>query len=265
MQRKIKNSTWLLTLSSLVLVNCGGGSGNVTFCGYDAFGNPYYCSVPNTTNNNPTPVASTLTFQLTPAFTQIATTPFSYTVNATDGNGNNFSYTYSSVPQAGTTQFNNQSAISAVVTTTLTENGSSLNLFNNQATNTLTRYFNPTTYSLLGTAGLYPGSFSTVTSTTSLPATGLVGFTSNYITANLFNNSQQTISDGTLAETFSINANTVSTALLCYNDTPTLTTQGTTDGLTNYNQNICFNINSSGQLQGMQVTIPINGVPLTFY
>lgn len=261
-----KTTTFAMIVSTLLLVDCGGGSGNVVFCGYDAFGNPYYCSVPNNIPSSPpTPVASNLTFQITPAITAIATQPFSYSISATDSNGNNFVYTYNSVPQSGTTTFNNQTAISAIITTTLTKNGSSIALFNNQTTNTLTRYFNPTTYELLGTAGSYPGSFSTVTSTTPLPTTGLVGYTSNYITANLFNDSQQTISDGTLNETFSLNANTAQTAYLCYNDTPTLTTQGNTDGLTNDNQNICFSINSAGQLQGMQVTLPINNAPLIFY
>jgi hypothetical protein len=262
---KKTNIAQVLTIA-VIATGCGGGSNNISFCGYDAFGNPIYCQLPNVPNNTqPTPVASSSTFQLQPALNSLATQSLSFNINATDNAGNNYSYTYTVSPQSGQTVFNGQNVISSTVTTTLTENGSAIALYGNLYTNTVTHFYNPTTYQLVGTSGNYPGSFALYTSQNSVPSTANENYSVLYLNGNLYHDTQMQINDGSVTKTLQLNANTAQTALMCFSNNTTLTQQGVNDGLYNGTLEVCFIINTSGVITGMQATLPINNSILTFY
>ncbi len=238
------------------LVGCGGG-GDVTFCGYDEFGDPLYCNVPNPPSP-PTPVASADTFPINQALVNIATQSYSYSVSSFDGFGNQFTIHYSSAP-SGAGTFNGQAAGTSNITESLYENGALLQ------TDTFVNYYVLSPFKFLGSVGNFPGGVESATSSQSLPATGSVGQTFAALSATLYHDASQTVSDGSLVESDSLAADTASTALFCFNDTVQLTQTGVSDNLTSGASATCFRIDTSGNVQGMQITTPVGGVAMLFF
>ncbi len=238
----------LASLCAVTLAACGGGGDD---CGYGNCG-PVNPPAP------PTPVASTDTFPVSQALLNIATQTYSYNVSAYDIYGNQFTLQYSSAPgTAGT--FNGQAASTANVTESLFENGALLQ------TDTYVNYYVLAPYQFLASVGDFPGGVEVVNSSQTLPATGTVGQSFPELSATLYHDTTQTVPDGTLSETIGLNADTASTALFCFNDTVQLTQAGMSDNLISGATSNCFRIDTSGNVQGMQITTPINGVSMLFF
>ena len=120
----------LCAAAVLALAACGSND-NGYVCGYDAFGDPLFCSIPTTPSppTQPAPVASTDTFDTAAAMTNVATQTFSYTVSGYDSSGNSYTVVYASTP-GGSASFQTGAAtpvpaVTANVTETFSENGSS--------------------------------------------------------------------------------------------------------------------------------------------
>jgi hypothetical protein len=97
------------------------------------------------------------------------------------------------------------------------------------------------------------------------PTAGTVGQTFPELSATLYRDATQSVSDGTLSEAIGLAPDTSTTALLCFNDTVQLTQAGVSDNLIGGATANCFRIDSGGNLLGMQITTPINGISTLFF
>ena len=250
-------SLGLVAITAFFVTGCGGSS-DAGFCGYDAYGDPIFCQVNQPPAPLPPVVASTLTFPVTQGLTNIATQNYSYIISATDSSGNIFSIDYASVPGTVTT-FGQVQANTANVTQSYSENNSQLQ------TTTTTNYFIPAPYQFLGSESTLAGRSEVVNTWQAPPATGTVGQTFPSISATLYHDSTNTMVDGTLSETIGLSPDTANTALLCMVDTIQLTQAGVNDGLSNGTTSNCFRIDPSGNVLGLQMSTPVNGVTMLFY
>ena len=139
------------------LVACGNYD-NGYVCGYDAFGDPLFCSMPTTSSppTQPAPVASAGTFNTAAAMGNVAKQAFSYTVSGYDSSGNTYTVVFTSTPGVGSASFQTGAgttvpAVTAAVTETFSENGSS------SSVTTTTNYFDPSTYAFLGSSSNFAG------------------------------------------------------------------------------------------------------------
>ncbi|HEX7645454.1 MAG TPA: hypothetical protein VF472_24900 [Burkholderiaceae bacterium] len=240
---------------AVALAGCGGGDGVV--CGYDAYGDPIVCNTVNPPSP-PTPVASANTFPVNQALVNIATQTYSYDISGYDANGNQFTIHYASAPGLDST-FNGQAASTSNVTESFYENGSLME------TDTYVNYYVLSPYQFLGSVGNFAGGMETVNAFQALPDAGTVGQSFPELSATLYHDTTQTVNDGTLSEAASLNADTDSTALLCFNDTTQLTQAGMADNLTAGDSATCFRIDTGGNVLGMQISTPVNGVPTLFF
>ncbi len=257
----------LCAAAVLALAACGSND-NGYVCGYDAFGDPLFCSIPTTPSppTQPAPVASTDTFDTAAAMTNVATQTFSYTVSGYDSSGNTYTVVYASTP-GGSASFQTGAAtpvpaVTANVTETFSENGSS------PSVTTTTNYFDPSTYAFLGSRSNYLGGYEVVAPTPTVspvPATATEGQSTSLFSANLYRDSTMTVNDGTLTETFALNADTATTALMCFDDTTSPNASGTTDGLVSGQTSVCYRISPAGTIQGIELTQPVAGVGLVTF
>lgn len=241
------------------LLSACGGSGDAP-CGYDAFGNPIFCAPVNPYPVVPqpvAPVASTLPFPLAQAVANTISQPLSFQVSSQDTFGNSYLMSYASTPGQGT--FNGTPALAATVVQSVFENGTSL------GTTTTTNLYDPTTDAFLAANNGLPGGNVVATQSFAVPATGLVGQSFPNFTANIYHDATQAVIDGTVTETVSINPDTASTALVCFDDVVQLTPAGVADGLSDLPASTCVRIDAAGNLVGLQVTTTVNGGSLTFY
>ncbi len=252
---------------ALILAACGSND-NGYVCGYDAFGDPLFCSLPSMSSPpaQPAPVASTATFDTSAAMVNVATQAFSYTVSGYDVSGNTYTVVYASTP-GGSASFQtgsgtNVPAVTASVTETFSENGSS------PSVTTTTNYFDPSTYAFLGSSSNYAGGYEVVTPTPTVspvPATATEGQSTSLFSANLFRDSTMAVNDGTLTETFALNADTATTALMCLDDTTSPNASGTADGLVSGQTSVCYRISPAGTIQGVELTQPVAGVGMVTF
>ena len=244
---------------TVILAACGGNSGNEAVCGYDEWGDPIFCSVNSTIPPLPTPIASTSTFNIAQGMTNAASSSYSYTIKAQDANYNIYSIQYSSMPGQPAT-FQSTPASSATITEAFSEN-------NTQSSNDIwTNYYTLSPFQLLGSSANYPGGSEVVNNWQAPPATATVGQQFLLMTSTLYHDSTNSIADGTLTESVGLSANTTTTALLCFTDTVQLTQAGINDNLYEGTTSKCYIIDPAGNLLGMQITTPVNGVGvLQFY
>lgn len=247
----------LTICSSLALAGCGGG-GDTAFCGYDEFGDPVFCQTTPTLPPPPVPVASSSSFAVTQGLTNVASQQYTFNVSAADSYGNVFTIAYSSMPgPAGT--FGGVPANTANVTQILYENGAMVDTLNT------INYYAASPYQFLGSSENAPGGSEVVNSWQAPPATATVGQAFPLMVSTLYHDSSNSVTDGTLTETLGLSPDTATTALLCQNDTVQLTQSGIDDRLVGGSSANCFRIDTNGNVLGMQITTPINGVPLLFY
>lgn len=241
------------------LLSACGGYGDAAVCGYDAFGNPIVCGPVSTipVGAPVAPVASTLSFPLAQVMANTVAQPFSFQISSQDALGNTYVMNYSSTPGQGT--FNGSPAHSATVVQAVYENGTSL------GTITTTTLYDPTTGAFLAADDGMSGGNEVATQTFAVPATGVVGQSFPNFTANIYHDATQTVLDGTVAEAVSVNPDTATTALVCFDDTVQLTPAGVADGLSSLPSSTCLRVDAAGNLVGLQVTADVNGGSLTFF
>ncbi len=251
----------------LALAACGSND-NGYVCGYDAFGDPLFCSIPTTPNppTQPAPVASTDTFDTAAAMTNVATQAFSYTVSGYDSSGNTYTVVYASSP-GGSSSFQTGAgtsvpAIITTVTETFSENGSS------PSVTTTTNYFDPSTYAFLGSNSNFLGGYEVVSPTPTaspVPPTATEGQSTSLFSANLFRDATMAVNDGTLTENFALDADTAATALMCLDDTTSPSASGTADGLVSGQTSVCYRISPAGTIQGIELTQPVANVGMVTF
>lgn len=225
-----------VVIFSVLLSACGGGGGD---------GGSGATQAPSLT-------VSTLDFPIAATITALATTPASYTVYATDtqGNGNLLTVAYAPGPSV----YNSKIYSSALPTFTQTEllkvNGVTSGTASTQV------FYSTGPFLVWGSLnGAAAENTLQVKQQTLLPAASKVGYTGliyagkNYINNNPFNADDQSV-------TWSLEADTATTAWLCLNITniPYLFPELETI------ESDCFRIDPSGTVSGFKVdmTIPAN-------
>ena len=226
----MKRSTLLaLTLSTVFLAACGGGGGDA-----------------------PTgPVTSTLSFPLDAAYTKAMTTGVSLNGTAVDGAD---TYTMSlSIAPAADEVFEGAVSKKAIQSLTMKKNGSVL------VATTISNYFSINPYTTKG--GIYSdGTYAVQTSTTgNFPTAAKVGDSGTLGTLTLYTNASKTTVQATTQSTWTLEADTASTAFGCANSVirdATGTQTGTAAG--------CTKIDTNGNALGMRYTLSVAGKTLVF-
>ena len=257
------NRNIILLLSAIVLVGCSGSN---TICGYDEYGDPIYCPVTSQASyyspqNGVTtpPVSSTLTFPVQQSLRNIASTPYSFNVSASDG-VNSYNLQYNSTPVIGNLNFNGViSPAQRIETLVITENGVPLSSSNKTIVFQTTNPLVP-----LGSFRDGMSSFEVDQGVQILPAFGLVGQIYPYFSGHIYRDSAQSVLDATTTESISLQPDTATTALLCSQDDFNLTPTGNIDQLSGFSQSTCFRIDSQSNVLGVVLTIPVNGSLLNF-
>jgi hypothetical protein len=242
----------------LVLASCGGSSDSQPICGYDIYGNAINCVAYAPITPLAPPVTSTATFPVAQAMANIANNSYNFSVQSQDSYGNIYSIQTASTP-GPIAQFNGVSANTAAITQNMYLNGAIIQKV------TATNYFKLSPYQFLGSIANYYGGSLLVTAWQTPPTTGTVGQQFSSYNATLYHDSSNSIVDGTLIETISLNADTASTALLCQNDSVQLTQQGFYDHLYQGTTSTCYRIDTGGNVLGMQITVPVYGPTMLFY
>jgi len=260
MNNSIKNLIYAVAVLPVLfgLSGCGGSSSGPNICGYDIYG----YAIPCVANPPITPLApvvtSTSTFPVALAMANIANTSYKFSMNSQDSYGNIYSIQYTSVP-GSVAPYGSVSANTATITQNTILNGATIQSV------TSTTYFTPSPYQFLGANANYPGGALVVTSWQAPPATGTVGQQFSSFNGTLYRDSTNSIIDGTVIETVTLNPDTASTALLCQNDSVQVTQQGFFDNIYQGTTSTCFRIDTSGNVLGMQMTVPVYGPPMLFY
>ncbi len=262
MKNSFRNLTYATAAFPVVflLTGCGGNStpNRPPVCGVDINGYAIACVVNPPIAPLATPVTSLATFPVAQAMSTIATTSYNFALNSQDSYGNIFSIRYSSVPGA-VAPYGSVAANTATITQTTKLNGATIQNV------TATTYFTLPPYQFLGSNSNYWGGAQVVTSWQAPPVTGTVGEQFSSFTATLYHDSTNSIVDGTVIETITLNADTASTALLCQHDSVQVTQQGYYDNIYQGTTSTCYRIDTSGNVLGMQMTVPVYGPTMLFY
>lgn len=232
MMKKLVISTSLTFLT--FLAGCGGGGGG--------------SSTPSG------PVTSTSSFALNTAANRLLTETNTFSVSTQQG-GNTFQIQSTYTPQADTT-FEGQPAKRVTLTSILRVNGVT------QQTDVSDIFFtiDPITVAGNTTTGDDDGqNYMVTTSTSPLPASANVGSAGPFFQGNYFLNSTKTSPRGNTVATYSVEADTASTAFLCINRTDRNTVNTVI-----YSEAGCFRINAAGAILGYKVDATADGVTLSF-
>ncbi len=216
----------LLSLGSmLVLGACGGGGSSAP------------------------PAPSVTTFPVAGAISSYVQASHTFNLSTTS-NGNTFTAALTYTPGPSAT-FQGQTTASAMRSTTINQNGSLL------ASGSDTSYFIASPYQQIGSVNS-SGQYTIDANPQPLPATASIGQNGPYDT-------QTTYSDSTLATPVSTSVNTWSlasasstTAWLCANSATTPVSG------TPFNEADCYQIDASGNVLGLKVTLQVSGQSITF-
>lgn len=171
-----------------------------------------------------------------------------------------YSLQFSSVPNNGTTTFDGMGpAYSIVETVSVSANGMAI------GSGTTTLYFLLNPYVPLGEVSSVGTPYGVVSSTNPFPATLSVGDAGTLDTETLFHDATMAAVDGTLTVTYTVTANNSSTLLFCLDSTTSaVTAQGTTDGLANGSESICYTVDAAGNVALDSISVTVGGMPLKF-
>lgn len=176
----------------------------------------------------------------------------SYNLSASSG-GNKYTLQVSVVPGAGGS-FNGQSALSNTLSLNISENGT---LISNDIS---TDYFIISPYTPLGAFDQSNGQMIVFANQTALPDLATVGESGPLDTFTTY--SKDTGSGTTVyatgTETWTLDADTSTSALGCVDLTENLSAGGTVTDST------CYQLDERGNVLSMQITITENGVTLNF-
>jgi hypothetical protein len=226
-----------VAISAALLSACGGGGG-----GGD--------------KNDATPsgvVVSTSSFPVAAAVSAMLQTSGSFTVTAVDASGKTDTLTVTTAPGTQAT-FENNVASTAVQTVLFKQNG----VLTDQS---VTKgFFQVTPYLAFGSVDQSTGEYTVadIGAPLYLPASAKVGDTGPLNTSITYRDSSKTTIVGRDTNTWSLEADTATTAYLCSN------TVHTPASGTAYSESDCDRITTSGVVTGHTVTINQNGQSLTF-
>ncbi len=198
------------------------------------------------------PVASTLAFPteaITSAFFQ---TYQSHTLTAKDSSNNTYTFISTSTPGSAST-FESQPAETALASVIVKRNG--VTAF----TGSYTDYFQVSPYKPLGRVAS-TGEYIVATFITSLPTAAKVGQSGAFAWLTGYTNSAKTVLLYNESTTWSLEADTATTAWYCMNSTVTFVV--TTSN--NYTVAECLRVNGTGSVLGMRMTSTQRGVTLSF-
>jgi hypothetical protein len=232
----MKASLLAVAISALLLSACGGGGGG--------------------DKNDATPsgaVVSTSSFPVSAVASASEQTNDSYTVTAPDIGGKPYTLTVTNAPGPQTT-FEQKTASSSVQSVVLRQNGTLVN----QSVDT--SYFQLTPYLNYGEIDQSSGEYtvSNVTTPLYLPATAKVGESGALNSAVTYSNANKLVVVSKQTKTWSLEADTATTAYLCANLVSTPTSGSTTT------QSSCYRITTSGVVTGHKLTITVNGQTAVF-
>ena len=192
------------------------------------------------------PVASTLDFQIGSA-TSASGSPSQYTLSGSL-DGTTVSMSFSQTPGASST-FEGKPASTRFVTVIVRENGA-------VAYQGISRhYFLTSPYVFYGSVDQSDGTYTVANHIATFPAIGKVGQSGLLGTSTTYANSRKFSVLSTSTATWSLEADTATTALLCVN---TLDSGGTPVAVSD-----CERIDSAGNILGHVLTITANGKTLT--
>lgn len=211
----------------------------------------YSCAAPGTTLTLTRAVSAIQTFPLDAAYTKAMTTGVNLSGTAIDGAD---TYTMSiSITPAADEVFEGAVSKKAIETLTMKKNGAIV------VTDTINNYF---TINPMTTKGaIYSdGSYGVLTSNLgSFPTSAKVGDSGSLGTLTLYSNSSKSTVKSTTQSTWTMEADTASTAFGCGNSVlrdAAGTLIGTTAG--------CYKIDTSGNVLGMRYTVTASGKTLVF-
>jgi hypothetical protein len=223
-----KTLLFLLMFFSAGLISCGGNSGG------------------GDTPPPSGPVRSTLPFPPDAAVSRYLQAPQGFTITATDAANNIYTLTYSFTPGAPST-FEGTPANTASTSALIKENGVVF------STGSSVSYFNVSPYRPLGEYVVH-------VPTAPLPVTAMVGQSGAVSTSTAYANATKASVIWHSTMTWSLEADTASTAWFCMNET-TLYTDGVTP---NFTESDCYRVDVSGNVLGVKATITQAGIVLSF-
>jgi hypothetical protein len=232
----MKASLLFVGASAVLLSACGGGGG-----GEDNSAKPSAV------------VASTSSFPVAAAISAMDQTAESYTLSTVNANGKTYTLTITTAPGAQAV-FEKRVASTLVQTVVVRQNGT----LTNQLVSTA--YFQPTPYLNFGDVNQSTGEYSVADVSTPLylPDSAKVGASGAINSAVTYSNSSKTTVVSRETRTWSLEADSATTANLCANIVST-PVSGTI-----YSEVHCARITTSGVVSGHTVTINEDGQSLTF-
>jgi len=224
----------LLAFFSAGLISCGGKSGG------------------GDTPAPSGPVSSTLPFPPDAAVSRYLQSPQGFTIAATDSSNNVYTLTYSFTPGPSST-FEGVPAKTASTSTLIKANGVVI------STGSAVSYFNVSPYRPLGV--IYgTGEYVVLVPTAQLPVTAMVGQSGAVSTSTEYANSTKASVISHSTTTWSLEADTASTAWFCMNETIIYT-----DGVTpNFTEADCYKTDVNGNVLGVKATITQGSFVLSF-
>lgn len=234
--------------STVVLVNDSTATMTVNTCTPPP---GYSCAAPGSTVTVTRSVTAQATFPLAAAYAKGFTTGLSLNGTAVDG-VDTYTMTLSITPAADEV-FEGVVSKKAIETLTMKKNGATV------VTDTISNYFSISPMTTKG-AIYSDGSYAVQTSTLgSFPLAAKVGDSGSLGTLTLYSNSSKSTVLSTQQSTWSMDADTASTAFGCGNSVfrdASGTQMGTTSG--------CYKIDTNGNILGMRYTITASGKTLIF-
>lgn len=222
----------LLVFSSATLISCGG---------------------PPT----PAPVGSTSPFPIDAAASAWKQGSHSVSITATDSSNNTYTLNYSTTP-GGASTFQGGAASTATTSSLLKKNGVLI------SSSSGTDYFQLSPFKPLGHVDATTNYATVVTSWTQLPATATVGQSGAFSTDTEYTSVGAIGTKGSVVDTatttWSLEADTASTAWFCLNQTVVYT--ASTPTLT---ESECYKLDTSGNVLAVKITQSQGGVVLAFH
>jgi len=229
--RTLQSGFSVALLMSVLLVGCGGGGGG----------------------GGSTPAASTgatPAYPITSAISAYGQANHEYNLSSASG-GNTYTMQFSFTPGAQST-FQGQLASTVLESLILSENGAVI------LTTSGTSYFIDSPYTNLGYVS-NTGVTEVASGQQPLPASATVGQSGPYDTVTVYTGGTGTAVASTIAEIWSLQAATATTAWACLNGSEVFTNGSPTVGIAS-----CYEIDTSGNVSAFKLTLSVNGQSLTF-
>ena len=235
LRRLARIPTFALCATAALLTACGGGggSGGIT----------------------PVPLASA------PGDAAIGgyyTTAHNGTLSATTSAGS-FTFQYTLAPTSGTTTFEGNVVSGSTQTATLTSNTGT------QTTAVGTEYFTTAPFHLYGSVSGTSQVYTVYGTPTPLPTTVSVGQSGQLGSGIHYRDSTKAVVDGIVTNSWTAQADSATTLLLCLTSVDSGTTPaGTADGVGDSTEVDCFHVDAAGTATLASITITANGTSVTF-